>query len=57
MVEANFSMHWSPATWSSPWSQWEVVPTKDAGNQRIVKSVQKGSTEIEYRYVTLLYLK
>ena len=39
----------------SPPSQWEGVPTKDAGNQRIAKSVMsvlKGSTKIEH--VTLL---
>ena len=33
-------------------SQWEGMPTKDAGNQRIAKSVQKGSTEIEYKLST-----
>ena len=40
---------------ASPRCQWEAVLTKDTGNQRIAKSVRKGSTKIEY--VTLLYLK
>ena len=55
MVEANFSIRWSPAPLSFTRSGWEGVPTKAAGNQRIAKSVQKGSTEIDH--VTSLYLK